>query len=120
MPPAMYHFESLIQARPAEATDGEAIELRGVKQQTLSVPPAALEKQFAVSFEHVTDSLAELSQMFIEPDGSFVWTSPAAVDEPWQLDGVLYDRGDRLQYVELKGSCPADSLDQLLAALGWP
>jgi hypothetical protein len=57
--------------------------------------------------------------MFIEPDGSLVWTSE--VERPaWQVDGHLYDRADHLLFVELKGACPADRFDQLLVALDWP
>jgi hypothetical protein len=57
--------------------------------------------------------------MFLEPDGSFVWVS-AAKETPWQLDGVLYDRNERLLYVDLKGACTAPAFDRLLGALGWP
>lgn len=77
--------------------------------------PAAL---FDRTFEQVSDSLALLPRMFVEPDGSFVWVSAGAAD--WQLDGVLYDGAGRLWYVELKGRCPEAELNRLLAALGWP
>jgi hypothetical protein len=32
----------------------------------------------------------------------------------WQVDGNLFDRGDSLFYVELKGGCPAENFEQLL------
>jgi hypothetical protein len=57
--------------------------------------------------------------LFIEPDGSFVWTGEAD-GEPWQVDGNLIDRGDFLAYVELKGRCPEKRFNELLAAFGWP
>ncbi len=44
----------------------------------------------------------------------------AAEERPWQLDGLLADRADRLLYVELKGTCPPEALDELLAAIGRP
>ena len=112
-------FHITIHTRPAEATEGEVVELGGEKFRTLYVPPAALGTQFAVSFEAASAALASLKRMFLEPDGSFVWVS-AAEDRPWQLDGVLYDRDGRLLYVDLKGAATADDLDRLLAALGWP
>jgi hypothetical protein len=40
--------------------------------------------------------------------------------EAWQIDGNLIDRGDSLAYVELKGRCPKEQFDRLLAAFGWP
>jgi hypothetical protein len=70
---------------------------------------------FVVSFEAAAESLEKLDRLFIEPDGSFVWAG-----EGWQVDGSLYDRDGRLQYVELKGALPVEAFDRLLAALGWP
>jgi hypothetical protein len=71
------------------------------------------------SFDAALDALARLPRMFIEPDGSFVWTGTEGSD-PWQVDGNLIDRGDALAYVELKGRCPESQFNQLLAACGWP
>jgi len=71
------------------------------------------------SFDAALEALALLPRMFIEPDGSFVWTGTEGSD-PWQVDGNLIDRGDALAYVELKGRCPADQFNELLAACGWP
>ena len=73
-------------------------------------------KPLAVTFDSALSALAELPRMFIEPDGSFVWTSPSGVT-PWQVDGTLVDAGTTLYYCELKGCCPVESLDQLLACL---
>ncbi len=38
----------------------------------------------------------------------------------WQVEGNLFDRAGRLLFADLKGACPDEQLDQLLAALGWP
>ncbi len=72
--------------------------------------------------------LERLERMYFEPDGSFVWTgefdaaeaNDVAAGTTWQVDGVLYDRGGRLAYVEIKGGAPLDVLKRLLAAFGWP
>jgi len=74
---------------------------------------------FPVTFEQAESSLAALPRMFIEPDGSFVWVADRG-ERAWQIDGQLYDRNGRLLYVEVKGNCPADALDRLLRAFGWP
>lgn len=112
-------FQITIHARPAEAKQGPVVELDGKKYRTLDVPPAALGTPFAISFETASEALLALERMFLEPDGSFVWVS-AAQERPWQLDGVLYDRAERLLYVDLKGACTPANFDRLLEALGWP
>jgi hypothetical protein len=74
----------------------------------------------AATFDDTLDQLAQLPRMFIEPDGSFVWRGTADDGQAWQLDGNLIDRGSVLDYVELSGICPAERLDDVLQALGWP
>src|SRR3954447_5544139 len=74
----------------------------------------------AVTFDAAYAALAHLPRMFIEPDGSFVWTGTTAEGKAWQLDGNLIDRGDVLARVELKGCCPEKEFDLLLGALNWP
>jgi hypothetical protein len=78
------------------------------------------EKALTVTFDWATTALQLLERLFIEPDGSFVWVGAAAEGEPWQVDGELIDRGDALAYVKLKGRCPEEQFDRLLAAFGWP
>lgn len=73
---------------------------------------------FDRTFEEVSEALGKLPRMFVEPDGSFVWVSGG--QPAWQIDGLLYDGAGRLWYMELKGRCPQEEFDQLLAALGWP
>jgi hypothetical protein len=86
---------------------------------TLLVPHESLSQPFAMSFEEAVERLNGFDRMFTEPDGSFVWTSPQAGPR-WQVDGNLLDRHGRLLIVDLKGTCPADRFDELLAGFGWP
>jgi hypothetical protein len=72
------------------------------------------------TFDEALVAFEQLHRMFIEPDGSFVWTGGASDGDRWQVDGNLIDRGDCLAYVELKGRCPELQLNQMLSALGWP
>ena len=74
----------------------------------------------AVTYEVAAAELGKLPRLFLEPDGSFVWTGNTADSMHWQVDGNLIDRGDVLAYVELRGSCPSEQFDVLLRALGWP
>lgn len=73
-----------------------------------------------VTFEEALERLANLPRLFIELDGSFVWTGATANGQPWQVDGNLIDRGDVLAYVELKGCCSEQQFNELLTAFGWP
>jgi hypothetical protein len=74
----------------------------------------------AISFDAALAALESLPRLFVEPDGSFVWTGTGPNGQPWQVDGNLIDRGECLAYVELKGSCPTEQFDALLRTLGWP
>ena len=116
---AMYTFQITLHARPAEARCrriGRAWRAGIILRWTCR--PGARQR-FGVSFEEASVALAQLPRMFIEPDGSFVWVSSSS--EPhWQVDGVLYDRDERLLFVDLKGTCPATAFDQMLSAVDWP
>jgi hypothetical protein len=94
--------------------------LRFIVQVVAAAEAGPLKTGLAVRFEEVLASLAKLPRMFIEPDGSFVWRGTSDDGQPWQVDGNLIDRGDVLACVELKGSCPAARLDDILRGLGWP
>jgi hypothetical protein len=74
----------------------------------------------SVTFDVALTALESLPRMFIEPDGSFVWTGVELQRENWQVDGNLIDQGDVLAYVELKGCCPEAEFHALLKAFGWP
>ena len=112
-----YRFHVNIFARPLYATDGDFIKLRGVELPTLR--SQTFDAFFPLTFEQAYDALAKLPRIDIEPDGFFV-ISGDLDGKRWQLDGHLYDFGDRLHRVELHGDCPPESLDAILACLGWP
>lgn len=116
----MYSFYVTIHAQPADATVGSHVALGGRTLRTLCLAPEALSTTtMDCSFETARQRLEQLERMFCEPDGSLVWVSPQG-DPAWQVDGNLYDRNERLLFVDLKGTCPPDAFDQFLAALGWP
>lgn len=72
--------------------------------------------QFDSSFEEVVERFSELPQMFIEPDGAFVWTGRTPTQR-WQIDGILYDFGGRLSRVEIQGKCPEDDWNAFVRCL---
>lgn len=71
------------------------------------------------SFETVFAELGRLDRMYPEMDGSFVWTGEIE-RVPWQIDGMMYDRDDVVQWCEIKGVCPLKQWHQLLRCFGWP
>jgi hypothetical protein len=113
----MLRFHANIFARPPQSAPGATMPLRGLALPTLR--PQTFDAFFPLTFEQAYDALAKLPRIDIEPDGFFV-ISGDLDGQRWQLDGHLYDFGDRLHRVELHGDCPSESLDAILACLGWP
>ncbi len=86
---------------------------------TLAVPHDLLTVPMAIGFDEAFERLARLERMYVEPDGSFVWTSPRE-GLWWQVDGNALEKDGRVLLADLKGSCPAADFDRLLATFGWP
>lgn len=117
----MLAFDATIHRRPVDCRTGASLLLAGEQSVTLDISHEALSSAaFDCSFEAAAAALDKLDRMFIEPDGAFVWVSPDGADSPWQIDGNLYDKDQKLRFVDIKGRCPAAQFDQLLAAFGWP
>lgn len=114
-----YAFEITLHARPAAARPaGRHADAWG-EWDVLEVPRAALAEPLAAGGDETLAGLARLERMFVEPDGSFVWTSPRE-GWRWQVDGNVAERGGKALLVDLRGSCPAREFDRLLVACGWP
>lgn len=96
-------------------------------------------EQFASTFEETAARLEALPGLFFEPDGSFAWNRQQRVGVPpaspvgvppalpaevplalpvksaaEHLEGMLYDRYDRVQYCEVKGDCSRDTIENFL------
>jgi hypothetical protein len=121
-----YAFEITLHARPPDATPGQAVDDSWGTWPALAVPKPALSVPMAIGFDDALARLGGIERMYVEPDGSFVWTSrrgPGDSDggEPWwQVDGNGFEKDGRVLLVDLKGSCPAHEFDRLLTACGWP
>lgn len=76
------------------------------------------EAMIAISFELLAERLQALERLYFEMDGSFVWTG--SIPCPWQVDGMVYDRGQQIQRIELKGQFPWNEWNMLLEALNHP
>lgn len=117
-----YAFEITLHPRPDEAVPGGMHADAWGAWPTLVVPHEALAAALACTFDEALGRLAAFERLYVEPDGSFVWTSPHALGPraAWQVDGNAYERAGRVLLVDLKGSCPPEAFDRLLAAFGWP
>lgn len=116
---AVYRFHIAVHARPAWAKETKQVDVGGRRMRALDIGAEAVTDPLGATFDEAAAALGQLPRLYLELDGSFLWTAPGGPNV-WQTEGVLYDRGDRLHYVELKGSCPPQEFDALLAALGWP
>lgn len=85
----------------------------------LAVPRPLVGPPLAIGFDEALGRLGNIERLFVEPDGSFVWTSPREGPR-WQVDGNLFEREGRVQLCDMKGTCPPEGFDRLLTAFGWP
>lgn len=90
--------------------------LFGLGQPTESSDGSRRGHPLPVTWEVALDHLARLPRMYVEPDGSFLWTGISGADQAWQLEGTLYDNGVAVQYVDLRGHCPLSAWHDFLAA----
>ncbi|MCA9234979.1 MAG: hypothetical protein KDA44_05895 [Planctomycetales bacterium] len=118
----MLSFHANIYALPEHAAPSEPLSLRGESLAPLrdgQGRPPIFETFLPVTFEAAYDALIKLPRLDAEPDG-FLVIAGDAEGRRWQLDGHLFDFGDRLHRLQLHGECPADALDDILRCLGWP
>ena len=102
--PRSWHLR--ITGRPENAIPGKNTAIFGQAIGTLQLPTGP--SPMSVSFEKVAGILSRFPNLHFEPDGAFTWGSidRRSKDERlWQLDGMIYDRENRIEYVELKGNC---------------
>ncbi|MFM7520434.1 MAG: hypothetical protein ACKO9B_08195 [Planctomycetota bacterium] len=119
-----YAFEVSLHAASGNAAPGDVLTDAWGTWPTIVVPREALAQPMEIRFDEALERLGALERLFVEPDGSFVWSSPrSGISKPsfwWQVDGNAFERAGRVLLVDLKGSCPATEFDRVLTALGWP
>lgn len=111
----MLKFHCIVHRAPELKRCGPRVMVNGheIEPLALSAPPPAL----PVTFDVAAQQLTAIEGLHLEPDGWFVWGRRSG-GHRWQVDGQLTDGGERLEFVELRGRCPEEALDVLLAALG--
>lgn len=117
--PVLYAFDCSLHRHPGEGlAHGFHADAWGT-WPTVRVSHELLTVPLVISFDESIERLGRLDRMYAEPDGSFVWVS-ARAGLCWQVDGNVFDRDGRVVLVDMKGSCPPEEFDQLLACFGWP
>jgi hypothetical protein len=126
MAEGIYAFDITLHALPGDAGPGGPLTDAWGTWPSLAISKDSLATPIAIDFDTALDSLGAIERLYVEPDGSFVWTSSrgdAAGGRGrawWQVDGNAFEKDGRVLIVDLKGSCPPAEFDRLLAAFGWP
>jgi hypothetical protein len=115
----LYAFDATLHRLPDEPVAGPPHADTLGTWPTLAVEHAQTVVPLRTGFDDAFMRLAKIDRMFVEPDGSFVWTSPRE-GLSWQVDGNAFEKDGRVLLVDLKGSCPPEAFDRLLTAFGWP
>lgn len=115
----LYAFDATLHRLPDEPVAGPLHADAWGTWPTLAVEHAQTVVPLRTGFDDAFMRLGGIERMFVEPDGSFVWTSPRE-GLSWQIDGNAFEKDGRVLLVDLKGSCPPAAFDKLLAAFGWP
>jgi hypothetical protein len=68
------------------------------------------------SFEAFVSAVSDWQGMFIEMDGSFVWSFEMDGNR-FQIDGMVYDREGAIEYLELKGNWNPGAWTEIMTAL---
>jgi hypothetical protein len=105
--------------RPSDIRVADSVRAAGVEITCLDTAALTRENLFSVGFDDVLARLAGLVRTDVEPDGFFVRTGQAA-GRYWQLNGHLFELGEWLWRVDLRGEGPRQALDEVLLTLGWP
>ena len=98
------------QERAVDARGVETLRLRLFGQGERiagELPPLRLTHEAAI------DRMNRLPRMFTEPDGSFLWKFDSG-----QLEGTIYDDGERIRYIDIAGRASAEVWSDFLGALG--
>lgn len=96
-----------VHADPGQTLLDRVVDCRGQTVHGVQLPSEWLTRPLTVSFEDAWQRLDGLARCFIEPDGSFLWTSESSRPR-WQVDGQLHDAAVGLMTAELKVSWESD------------
>ncbi len=116
-------FFRVYGALPREITEstfsaGKSIELLGVELTTWRFEGTL--PALTIGFEELLETMVKWSGVYFEWDGSFGWVGkyePSSPRKRWKMDGMVYDRDQAIQYIEVKGICDLTSWRQWIELL---
>ena len=73
--------------------------------------------RFSMTLESFADQVSDWPGLYFEMDGSFVWAAREGETNIGQIDGMIYDRDNAIEYLDLKGSAPRFAWEKLLGVL---
>ena len=74
-------------------------------------------ERFSTTLESFADQVSGWPGLYFEMDGSFVWAVREGVENVGQIDGMIYDRDEAIEYLDLKGNAPNFWWEKLLGVL---
>lgn len=78
---------------------------------------AAENTRFHITLESFADHVSGWPGLYFEMDGSFVWAVRDGEVNLGQIDGMIYDRDEAIEYLDLKGEAPGFAWEKLLGVL---
>jgi len=111
----MEELHLMIHPLDRMAEHGPVEQIGPLRRPTLRVSPQWAAAMLPLTFEEALKRLEALPLAYTEPDGSFSWSNAGAA--PFQFQGLLHDRGDRLSHVEILGHGDEAALMRLIAAV---
>ncbi|MCU0721023.1 MAG: hypothetical protein MUC83_15035 [Pirellula sp.] len=74
-------------------------------------------ERFSTTLESFADQVSGWPGLYFEMDGSFVWAVRQGDESVGQIDGMIYDRDEAIEYLDLKGNAPNVAWEKLLRVL---
>jgi len=111
----MDELHLMIHPLDKQAERGPVQQIGPLLRPMLRVSPQWAAATLPLTFEEALARLEALPMAYTEPDGSFSWSGSGAA--PFQFQGLLHDRGERLSHVEILGHGEEEVMTRLIAAV---
>lgn len=70
-----------------------------------------------MTLESFADHVSGWPGLYFEMDGSFVWAIREGDETVGQIDGMIYDRDEAIEYLDVKGNAPIAAWEKLFCLL---
>jgi hypothetical protein len=108
-----------VYPRPSGRHDTKSIEINGIQIDSLCLKTSDFVDTFPCTFEEVFQALDSFDGLHIELDGAFAFRN-VDQDRPWQIDGLVFEKDNRVWHLQLKGFCDRHSFEKIMSVCHWP